>query len=78
MDLSSKLSFKRTCCMKENVKQHSGQYQVKLKEEILETHNRLSFVIIFKGGECLDVFINSKGRGGVENTVFIDVKGFQE
>ena len=61
MDLSSKLSFKITYCMKENVKQHSGQYQVKLKEERMERHNRLSFVIVVKGVECLDVSINAKG-----------------
>ena len=45
--------------MKENVKQHNGQYQVRLKEEILERHNRLSFFIVVKGGECLDVVIKA-------------------
>ena len=73
MDLSSKLSFKRTCCIKENVNQHNGQYQVNLKEERMERNNRLSFVTVVKGGECLDVSINAK-RGECLD-VSINAKG---
>ena len=77
MDLSSKLSFKRTCCMKENVKQHSGQYQVKLKEERLKRYNRLSFVIVVKG-ENVQMFPSMPKGDNLDNIVVIDVKGFQE
>ena len=44
MNLSSRLSFKEIAARKEMLK-HNDQYQVKLKEEILERHNMLSFVI---------------------------------
>ena len=47
------------------------------KTRNFQWHNKLSFVIVVKGGEGLNIAINAKGQI-VENVVGIDVKGVHE
>ena len=41
-------------------------WKFSMKDGYKQGHNRLSFVIVVKGGECLDVAINSKGGDFLE------------